>query len=246
MKTNNDAGHQQNVINFEVLISFVLTLGESYNPPKPTLTIPILSETLQKGKLAVLALNTAEVASKNAIAARTNLFNGFDGLITRVISSLRIVGVSALALAQAEAIVRDLRGKRATGILTEEQHTAAKEQGTDVKQVAVHNASMDKKIENFNKFILFLESIQEYSPNEPELTVPALKAKLLDFQTKTAELISADAAITFARLSRNEVLYATSTGLVDTALEVKLYVKSLYGATSPQYTKVNSIAFVNR
>ena len=41
-----------------------------------------------------------------------------------------------------------------------------------------------------------------------------------------------------ARISRNDILYKANTGLVDIALDTKTYIKSLYGATSPQYKQV--------
>ena len=243
MKTNNETGHEQNVINLEVMNSLISTFGDAYNPPKQTLTIPGLTELVQKGKLEINAVNTAEVAYKNAQSARVVVFNDFDNLITRIINALRVTGVADQTLAQAEAIVRDLRGKRASGLLSDEELAAEKAKGNEIKQVTVHNASIDSKIENLAKFILFLESITEYTPHEIDLTRVSLKAKLADIKSKNAALITADAAWSAARLSRNELLYVDNTGLVDTALTVKLYVKSAFGATSPQSKQVSGIMF---
>ena len=44
-------------------------------------------------------------------------------------------------------------------------------------------------------------------------------------------------------ISRNNVLYANDTGLVDVASDVKSYVKSVYGASSPQYKQVSKLGF---
>ncbi|HET7733713.1 MAG TPA: hypothetical protein VFK73_07725 [Paludibacter sp.] len=243
MKTTNESGHNQNVINFELLGTIIATFGPTYNPPKSTLAIPGLTELAEKGKLEINAVNTAEVVCNNAIAARSNAFDDFDNTITRIINALRISGVSAQTLAQAEAIVRDLRGKRASALLTEEQLAAEKEKGNDIKQVVVHNATIDSKIENLSKLILFLETIPQYKPNESDLKLESLKEKLTDIKTKNTGLVAADATLNAARRSRNEVLYADNEGLVDTALDVKLYTKSLFGATSPQYKQISSIAF---
>jgi hypothetical protein len=46
--------------------------------------------------------------------------------------------------------------------------------------------------------------------------------------------------------TRNSILYASVSGLVDVALDVKKYVKSVYGASSPQYKQVSKIEFKNR
>ena len=45
------------------------------------------------------------------------------------------------------------------------------------------------------------------------------------------------------RISRNNLLYKENTGLYDVALDVKNYIKSVFGATSPQYKQVSKIKF---
>jgi len=246
MKTTNETGNEQNVVNFELLLTMATTFGSAYNPPKPSLTIPGLSELLEKGKLEINAVNNAEVTWKNAIAARGGVLDDFDNLVTRSINGLRIAGVSAQTLTQAEAIVRDLRGKRASKILSDEELAAAKEKGAEVKQVVVHNSTIDSKIENLTKFVLFLEAISDYHPNEPDITVSSLRAKLEDIKTKDAGLSTAEALLGAARLSRDTVLYTDNTGLVDVGMEVKLYTKSVFGADSPQYKQISKIKFTKR
>ena len=243
MKTTNGTSHEQNVTNFELLGTIISTFGRVYNPPKPSLTIPVMAELLQKGKLEINAVNAAEIVTKNAGAARSVEFDDFDKLITRSINSLRISGVSAQTLAQAEAIVRDLRGKRASGLLSDEELAAEKAKGNNITQVKVHNSRIDSKIENLGKYNLFLGSIPEYKPNEADLTVESLQTKLATIKSKNSAVVTAEATLDAARISRNALLYTDNTGLVDTALEVKLYVKSLFGATSPQYKQISGIEF---
>lgn len=43
-----------------------------------------------------------------------------------------------------------------------------------------------------------------------------------------------------SRISRDDAMYATDTGLVDLAALVKKYVKSLYGADSPQFQQITA------
>ena len=61
---------------------------------------------------------------------------------------------------------------------------------------------------------------------------------LVNAASKTAEAL-AEAA----RVQRDTVLYAAKTGLVAIAMDSKLFVKSAYGARSPQYKSVSSILF---
>lgn len=47
-------------------------------------------------------------------------------------------------------------------------------------------------------------------------------------------------------IERDQILYTDGTGLYTIAQNVKKYVKSLYGATSPEYKNVSSIEFTSR
>jgi hypothetical protein len=52
--------------------------------------------------------------------------------------------------------------------------------------------------------------------------------------------------LTAARQARNELLFAPKTGMIDTALTVKEYIKAAFGATSKEYKEVRHISFHNR
>ncbi|WP_205618080.1 hypothetical protein [Aequorivita vladivostokensis] len=58
-------------------------------------------------------------------------------------------------------------------------------------------------------------------------------------------MATAYTAVSNARLERNRILYQENTGLVDTALDIKKYVKSLFGASSPEYNQIRGIKFKN-
>ncbi|MDR1582268.1 MAG: hypothetical protein LBS55_03255 [Prevotellaceae bacterium] len=49
-----------------------------------------------------------------------------------------------------------------------------------------------------------------------------------------------------ARQERDRLLYAPQTGMISTALQVKEYVKAVFGASSPQYKEVRLIKFENK
>ena len=103
--------------------------------------------------------------------------------------------------------------------------------------------SFDSRIDNFDKLIKLLTSVTLYAPNEADLKVAALTAVLSDLKAKNLAVTNAEVPLNNARISRNDILYKANTGLVDTALDVKTYIKSVYGATSPQYKKISKIKF---
>ncbi|HKJ81906.1 MAG TPA: hypothetical protein VJ954_07775 [Ignavibacteriaceae bacterium] len=94
-----------------------------------------------------------------------------------------------------------------------------------------------------DKLINLLSSITEYSPNETELQVASLATMLEDLRAKNDAAIAATTPLSNARIARNNILYKEGDGLVDKALNVKAYVKSLYGASSPQYHQISGLEF---
>ncbi len=47
-------------------------------------------------------------------------------------------------------------------------------------------------------------------------------------------------------IERDNIIYIDGTGLYSIVQNVKKYIKSLYGAGSPEYTNVSSIEFTSR
>ena len=90
---------------------------------------------------------------------------------------------------------------------------------------------------------MLLSTIPAYKPKEAFLTVDSLYEKLESLKQANAVFVTADAVAEAARRQRDLVLYAGKTGLVDIAMDSKLYVKSAYGATSPQYKSISGLLF---
>ena len=82
-----------------------------------------------------------------------------------------------------------------------------------------------------------------YKPKETDLTVEMLNNRLTVLTRLNSALKTADAQADAARTQRDTILYASKTGLVDIAMDSKLYVKSAYGASSPQYKSISGIIF---
>ena len=75
------------------------------------------------------------------------------------------------------------------------------------------------------------------------MKLTALTAKQTDLTTKNNAVATAYTSISNSRISRDKTLYDETTGLVDIATEVKKYIKSVYGATSPEFAQVKGIEF---
>ena len=71
----------------------------------------------------------------------------------------------------------------------------------------------------------------------------SLVAKQNELTTKNEEVATSYANISNSRIARNTTLYSTEGSIFDVASEVKKYIKSIYGATSPEFAQVKGIEF---
>ena len=113
----------------------------------------------------------------------------------------------------------------------------------DAKTISTSQQSYDQLKEHFSKLISLLTSEASYMPNETDLQTVTLQALLASMQAANTDVSNSYVDISNSRIERNKILYAENTGLYDTAMEIKKYVKSIYGATSPQYKQVSGIKF---
>ena len=91
-----------------------------------------------------------------------------------------------------------------------------------------------------------LSTIPAYNPNEDELKLINLNTYKDSLVSSTQSVDQTEAELNNKLIERDQVLYAEGTGLYSIAQNVKKYVKSLYGAGSPEYTNVSNIEFTSR
>jgi len=143
----------------------------------------------------------------------------------------------------AKTIARKIQGRRASEMLPTIPDDPSTPEDESQKSISASQMSFDNRIQNFEQLVQLLTAQTGYAPNETDLKVTTLATLLATLKTKNTEAITALAPLSNTRLSRNNTLYAAETGLVDIAAEVKKYVKSVYGATSPQFKQISGIKF---
>ena len=232
-----------NVVNVGELIERISTFGVKFNPVRNDFTIPFLTELKTNAETLVGLAKTAENIDKNSIAVRASGIKSIDGLVTRAINSFSISGASPQSVQQAESKVRTFRNIRVSAKPTAEELAAAKADGKELRVNALHNASYDRKIENFADIIDFVKNSSEYGPNEADISVNGLTHKLKEIKTQNNTCLRTAAELDATRMERDTMLCADVTGLVDVAMGAKKYVKSVYGANSPQYKSISDLRF---
>lgn len=241
-----ESGHAKNVANFEELTTTIKGYGEDYNPTREALKLLILLAVLSNSKKAIEAVNAALPAYARAIAAREVAFSPLSKLVTRIMNSLKSVASTDHIHENALTYARKIQGRRATAKRSQEQVEAEAAAGKELLEKSASQMSYDNRLDNFDKLIKLLSSVEEYAPNEADLKVSSLASLYSDLMLKNSAVISAANPLSNARILRDEVLYKDGTGLVDIALDVKAYVKSVYGASSPKYKQVSRLSFKNR
>ena len=237
MTSTSETGHAKNVDNLGLLIAIIAGYGDRYKPTKPTILLEALKKMEADGRIAVLAVNDAMPIYSRATIERDNAFAPLGPLVTQSINSLRASSSSEQTDEAAMAIVRKIRNTRTTSV------KAAAATDVKVATVSTSQQSYDSIIDNYERYIQYLAATPEYAPNEEEIKLPVLKALAVELRAKNTACNNAKVAIDNARMARNRALYEPLTGLVDVALDAKTYIKSLFGATSPEYKLVGKIDF---
>ena len=250
MSSSIETGHAKTVANFEKLIDYCEGYGTIYNPSKTTISLASLKTLHNKAKEVLTEVNSNFPSYSNAIAAREIVFAPLSKLATKVINALKATDTSDQVIDNARTIIRKLQGRRASA-KTKQAEVPTVENPEEIKivlpiepkEISASQMSFDSRIENLDKLIKLISSVPEYAPNEEELKISSLTTLYNDLRAKNTAVMQAVVPISNARITRNEILYKEKTGLVDVALDVRAYVKSIFGATSPQFKQISKLSF---
>ena len=135
-------------------------------------------------------------------------------------------------IADAKNFNRKLQGKKASASQTPtDPNTPAP------TTISSSQQSYDQLIQHLAGLNSVLEAEPSYTPNETDLQTATIQTKIAELTAKNTAVATAYASISNSRIARNETLYSATTGLVETANEVKKYVKSVFVASSPQFAQ---------
>ena len=238
MPSTSEVGHAKNVANFQDLIEFVTGYGATYNPSKNSLKLPQLIALKASADATLADVITKNTNYNNKVNERITAFSGLKSLSTRLVNALQTTDATTETIGNAKTFNRKMQGKKASSSQTPtDPNTPAP------TTISTSQQSYDQLIQHLAGLASVLEAETSYTPNETDLQVATLQTKIADLTTKNTAVATAYASISNSRIERNETLYSSSTGLVETANEVKKYIKSVFGASSPQFAQVKGIQF---
>ena len=238
MASTSEVGHAKNVANFQDLIEFVTGYGATYNPSKSSLKLAqlvALKATAETKLTDVISKNTAY---NNKVNERMVAFSNLKSLSTRLVNALQTTDATTQTINDAKTFNRKMQGKKASASQTPTDPNAPAP-----KTISTSQQSYDQLIQHLAGLKSVLEEESSYTPNETDLQVATIDTKIADLTAKNTAVSTAYTNISNSRISRNETLYTSDNGIFETASEVKKYIKSVFGASSPQYNQVSGIKF---
>lgn len=239
MPSTSEVGHAKNVANLQKL-SQQVSVFNLYNPPVQNLTVASLQGLYATTNAKLVEVEDKRNANKNAIALRQTAFENLKPILTRIINRLEILGLLPGTLDQAKSLNRSIQGNR------KKKSVSAKtddEQPSTNNSISTSRQSFTQQAENFGILLQLLATIPNYDPDEDELKLTTLSTYKDSLINATQFVDQTEAELNIKLIERDHILYAEETGLYSIAQNVKKYVKSLYGATSPEYATISPITF---
>ncbi|MDR1373027.1 MAG: hypothetical protein LBJ17_07950 [Dysgonamonadaceae bacterium] len=244
MATNSkiEAGINTYVGNFNDLIGILIEIGCLYKPQNELITIPVLQEQSSLIRMAINSVDDFQAEWIISESDRQIAFEPLKPLATRVLAMATTFNLPPVKMTHIKELVKKIRGARIRPIPVEPENSS----DDPSKHISVSQTSFKEQIEHITQLIDLLAHIPTYLPVEYDLTVTGLG----DYRDRMGEVndaaVQSHLLLTNARAHRNRLLYTPVTGMMDTALHVKEYIKAVFGATSEIYKRVHHIKFANK
>jgi hypothetical protein len=244
MASQSEVGHAKNVANLETLLTICTSYGTTYNPSNPAISLANLSTLHTNAKANIDAVRSFKNVLIPVINDRQNTFEPLKKLSTRVVSALDATSAPANLIKDAQSFNKKIQGKSSKPKPKKTTTATGTTEAAEAKAISASQQSYDNLVEHFASLALLVSSAPTYTPNEVDLQPSTLSTLLTNLRTQNTAVSSAYTNYSNAIISRNQVLYGPTSGLIDITLEVKKYVKSVYGANSPQLKQLTKLTFV--
>ena len=244
MPSTLETGHTKNVSTFLALIGFVNGWGADYKPTKAILSAANLLALHVQCEAAVKAADDQEKIFSDLVDKRMIAFEPLQGLSTRVTNAFSVIDLADETVAGAKEINRKIQGKRATP--KKDEPTAEGETPKGGKSISASQMSYDNNVKHFSDSTAWVALQAIYNPNETDLKVAALNAYKATIDKANKDVIAGQVPYDNKLDTRDLLLYAKKTGMVDIALEVKKYAKSAFGVSSAKYKQISGLKFTKQ
>ncbi len=237
-----ETGHAKNVSSFALMIALCTGYGGDYDPTNAMIQLGQLNLALTAAQAGLDDVQLKIAPWKNGVADRENIYAGIRPRTTQILAAFDACGADKNKVDNLRTYHRQVHGARATALPEDDPGTPENEAAGN----SVAHLSYVQIAEAFGQILAILAAEPLYIPNETHLTLVTNTALHAAMEAANVSVTAEAVPLSNSRISRNEALYADTTGILDRAALVKKYVKSLYGATSPQYAQVSGLEFKRR
>lgn len=237
MASTSETGHAVNYNNFNIVITRCTGYSTRYNPSNTLIKIPALESAYTAAGKALEHITQFKPDWDNAINQRQLLYNSMEKLTTRVINAYDSTeAVTDQQVKDAMVIVRKIRGARKSKKILNPGPE-------DPIQISVSQQSYANQAMHFQELVSLVTAEPTYSPNETELQPSELADFALSLTKANETVADKQQPYLDAITERTTTFYAPKTGIVDLALEVKKYVKSVSTITPAEYKQISGLKF---
>lgn len=197
------------------MIEFDTGYGVTYNPSKASSKLAQLTTLKVSADASLADVITKNTNYNNKVNERITAFSSLKSFSTRLVNALQFTDASPETIGNAITFNSKMQGKKASSSQTPtDPNTPAP------ATISSSQQSCDQLIQYLAGLNSVLEAEASYTPNETDLQVANVNAKIADLTAKNTAVATPYASISNSRIARNEILYSSTTGLVETANEV--------------------------
>ncbi len=232
--------HVRNMQSFEKLMGICTGLGGNYNPGKQNLQVNAMTTLSTIAQQIGEEVREAQKAYDNATNAREQAFSNTRALSSSVYFMLKSSGANPLLLADALNSKRRIWGAPIT-----RPEAVDPEKALEKKPNTRPSYGKGYTIiaEYFDRLVKTVASESRYQAKEPRLTLEGLQQTATELFALNKAVADAEIRLDEARIKRNTVFYIAPESLVEIAVAVKAYVRSVFGYRSQQHLQVQKLRF---
>ncbi len=236
-----ETGHAKNVANFETVTIILLGLGAVYNPSQALIILAALQTKLTAAKAVMAAIDTAGADKAIAIDEREAEFEDLEKYAVNIKRTAEVEVNDEAFTKDLASIIRKLQGGRAGEKPVDDPNTPDVNESLNANSVS--QRSYDSLIAHLADLIALLKTKSSYNPNDVEMQIPSIEAKLAALETKNNAAKTAIAAYGNAMDTRDEVLYNNDTGIIKLLKLIKTQLARKPGRDSTAYKQVTALEF---
>lgn len=246
MTSTSDTGHAKNVANFEILISQCIGYGNTYNPPFDYLKIPQMQEILKKAEKSMQFVTYTRIIYDNTCDSLEIAFTNLKELCANIVNIIESANLEEQTIIEVKIINQLIQNENIW-----EKEINSNETTNDIitplileqPQIFVCQQHFNNLIKNFYQLILKVNKEPLYVPCESVLNITEFNFKLENIKKINIAVIDAYFIYCNAKHERDIMLYQPDSGLVDIALNIKMYVNKLFKDNSLQFKQIKELEF---